>query len=345
MNEKIVRIANVIENCGGRLFLVGGAVRDEIRGVQPKDFDFVIVGLSEKRSQEIVSRVFGEPCVNVISNAPVFACGGDEFAMARVEKQVRGGKGGFEFESNPSVTLMDDLIRRDFTSGAIAKDVLTGEIIDPFNGISDIKNETLKHVFAESFVQSPERVFRGIAQAARFGWTIHHSTIELMEQMKKDFDLIPIEQIWLHFEKAGMQLNCESWRFSMFLSLSGWNEFFPEIKAVTASHALIKNGEEEENKVEWFIASLMAGMSLNERESFLDRINAPRAVRRVACEFEAFGGFKPQRWVEGRDISHVVPAGKEMGKFVNLCFIGQLNGQFTSKEDAIRWVENSVKKG
>lgn len=341
MDARVGRIAEKIQISGGRVFLVGGAVRDNIRGVKPKDFDFVVCGITEQSAKDIISAEFKEECVNVISNAPVFSCGGHEWAMARIEEQKARGKSGFTFISSPSVTIKDDLRRRDFTVNAIAVDIVNGNEIDPFGGKKDIKHRVLRCVDKDTFVQSPERVFRGISQAARFGFDIHHDTIELMVKMQRDFDTIPVEQIWLHFEKAGSQLNKNSWKFVWFLFATGWNRFFPEVKQGAAEDALKENSGKTDDKVEWFIASLCAKMTPNERNSFFDRINAPKRVRRVASEFCTFGSHKPARLIEGRDIEHIVPKGKEMGQAVNMAFIAQINGQVKTKEEAIDFVKNN----
>lgn len=323
--------------------MVGGAVRDEIRDIDPKDFDFCIVGIKESVAKIIVSTVFDEPCVDVISNAPVFNCGGFEFAMARKEVQTARGKSTFEFESTPEITIEEDLRRRDFTAGAIAKNVLTGEIIDPFNGRRDIEKGILRAVDPSTFVQSPERVLRGIAQSARFGWGIHPDTILLFQEMKKDFDTIPVEQIWLHFEKASQSMGKNSWWFAWNLGVTGWSRFFPEIRLWDSFKAFNRNSGKTEDKQIWFFVSLTENMSFNERETFFDRINAPNRIRRLTGEFHEFGGRRPARLVEGRDLMHLVEPSPKMGQMVNWCFAKQIECPECTKEELVAMVEENFK--
>lgn len=344
MHKRIKTIAKTIENEDGRLYLVGGAVRDQIRGVEPKDFDFCIVGITEEKAKQIVSLLLQDECINVISNAPVFTCAGFEFAMARIETQESSGKGGFTFVSSPSVTLLQDLKRRDFTAGAIAQDILTGEIIDPFHGRRDIEFGELRCVDSETFIQSPERVFRGLTQSARFGWYIGNETMDCMKSMKKDFDTIPVEQIWLHLEKAGKELNKETWRFVLGLDSCGWSKFFPEIRINDAYRAVRDNCDETEDKVEWFVASLMAKMSSKQRNSFLDRINAPNRIKRVATEFCVFGGHKPAPLVTGKDLFHLVDPSPELGILVKKVFDKQISNNNLNKQELVLFAEQIMEK-
>jgi len=329
MKQEFIEIAKKIEKAGGRLFLVGGAVRDRFRGVPPKDMDFMIQGVSVARGVEILAS-FGD-VQQVIGNAPVFLVNESEFAFARKEVSIAPGKDGFEFFSTADVTVAEDMIRRDFTIGAICQDVLTGEIIDLHNGVDDIRARVIRHVDATTFVQSPERGLRAFSQSARFDFDIDSETVELISQMSDDFVTIPREQIWRHFEK--FLSNGKPGRFIDGLVATGWIDFFPEIHVHEAL-----NSDCSDN-----LAVFLTGMSFLEEESFRERICAPKRRFGRAVEVKHFGqGGKPPRWVEGRDIAHVVDAGPEMGVWVRWCFVGQINGLFSSKEEAVGFVEANV---
>lgn len=146
-----------------KIFLVGGAVRDEIMGIVPKDRDYVVVGATP---QEMIDAGFHQ----VGADFPVFLHPetNEEYALARSEKSTGKGYHDFEVTFDPSVTLTDDLYRRDLTINAVAKDIVTGEIIDPFNGIDDMCNRVLKNVNRNSFVDDPVRILRLARFAARF---------------------------------------------------------------------------------------------------------------------------------------------------------------------------------
>lgn len=125
---EIIDIAKLIEKSGGRLYLVGGAVRDTLLNRPIYDEDYAIVGLDKNEFINLF------PNAHVRGKAfEVFDLEGKEFALARTEKKIGRGHKSFEITTGRNITIEEDLKRRDITINAIAKDVLTGEIIDPFN--------------------------------------------------------------------------------------------------------------------------------------------------------------------------------------------------------------------
>ena len=135
--------AEIIAENGGRVFRVGGCVRDWFMGIIPKDIDFCVVGMVKKNFKAIFpdAQEYGK-------SFPVFRLLIDgikcEVAFARTERKVGRGYKGFKISSNPKATIEEDLFRRDTTVNSIAMDSLTGEIIDPFHGREDIKNGILR---------------------------------------------------------------------------------------------------------------------------------------------------------------------------------------------------------
>ena len=121
----MLEIAKKIFDAGGRLYLVGGAVRDELMGNIPHDEDYCITGLSIEEFKKIL------PNANVRGKAfEVFDINGKEFAMARIENKVSKGHKGFNLKTGKDISIQQDLARRDITINSIAKDVLTAKIID-----------------------------------------------------------------------------------------------------------------------------------------------------------------------------------------------------------------------
>lgn len=181
-------------------YLVGGAVRDELLGLHVVDRDWVVVGSSP---EDMIAEGF-KP---VGKDFPVFLHPQthEEFALARVERKIGPGYHGFEFSSDKSVTLEEDLSRRDLTINAIAR-TQSGELIDPFNGKQDLDNRILRHV-SKAFIEDPVRVLRVarfMSRLTHLGFTIATETQELMCSMvaSGEVDNLVPERVWQEMEGA-----------------------------------------------------------------------------------------------------------------------------------------------
>lgn len=165
-----------------KTYLVGGAVRDLVLGIKPKDHDFVIVGATPDDVESLIRQGFKQ----VGADFPVFLHPdtGEEYALARIERKTGDGYHGFTVETQ-SVTLEQDLARRDFTMNAMALDHESGEVIDPFGGRRDLEREEIRHT-TDAFSEDPLRVLRAARFAARYGFTICDDTFNLCRQMIKD---------------------------------------------------------------------------------------------------------------------------------------------------------------
>lgn len=183
------------------VYLVGGAVRDELLGFPVKDRDYVVVGQTPEAMLDRGFKTVGK-------DFPVFLHPqtGEEYALARTEKKVGPGHGGFEVVADPSIGLEEDLLRRDLTINAIARDPATGGFIDPFGGRDDLEGRLLRHV-SEAFGEDPLRVLRVARFAARYanlGFEVASETMELMGRMVAQGQLqeLAVERIWGEVEKA-----------------------------------------------------------------------------------------------------------------------------------------------
>ncbi len=181
-------------------FLVGGAVRDMLLGIEPKDRDYVITGAT----QDDVDRMIAQGFQQVGADFPVFLHPetGDEYAFARTERKVGVGYNGFETFTSPDLTIEDDLIRRDLTINAMAIDLETNELIDPFGGQEDLKEGVIRKT-SDAFAEDPLRVMRAARFAARYKFTISPSTFEMMIDLVKsgEMDHLSRERVWVEFEK------------------------------------------------------------------------------------------------------------------------------------------------
>ena len=134
MELDVNEVANKIEKNGGRLYLVGGAVRDEFLGKEVSDEDYCVTGLSSEEFCKLFPEVYARG-----KSFEVYDLGGKEFAMARIETKVGKGHTEFDVVANKDITICEDLKRRDITINSMAKDVLTNEVIDPFGGLGQSK--------------------------------------------------------------------------------------------------------------------------------------------------------------------------------------------------------------
>ena len=160
-----------------KIYKVGGCVRDELLGAPVRDVDWVVVGATPARMSELGYQQVG-------ADFPVFLHPRthEEYALARKERKVGPGHKGFETSFDPSVTLEEDLSRRDLTVNAMAMDPATGEIVDPFGGRADLAAGVLRHV-SEAFAEDPLRVLRLARFQARMGFAPHPGTLDLCRQI------------------------------------------------------------------------------------------------------------------------------------------------------------------
>ena len=183
-----------------KIYLVGGAVRDEILGYPFTEKDWVVVGAT-------VDDMLAAGYQQVGKDFPVFLHPEtkEEHALARTERKTAVGYKGFEVHASPDVTLEDDLVRRDLTINAIAKDE-NGEYVDPYNGIADIENKILRHV-SDAFLEDPVRILRiarFLARYAHLGFSIAEETMALMKEMVSagEVDALVPERVWQEMKKA-----------------------------------------------------------------------------------------------------------------------------------------------
>lgn len=194
--DTITQIAKKIERYNGRLYLVGGCIRDELLQLPIHDYDCCITGLTS----DIFLSLF--PHAKTIGkHFPVFLLDGIEFALARKEKKIAKGHLGFNMYSDKTIMIEEDLKRRDITINAIAKDVLTGEFIDPFHGIFDLKNGIIKHV-SEAFVEDPLRAYRVARFACTYQFQVHDSTYQLMKLLKEELSELSVERVFQELRKS-----------------------------------------------------------------------------------------------------------------------------------------------
>ena len=212
-----------------KVYLVGGAVRDSLLGLEVKDKDFVVVGSTVDEMLKLGYQQVGK-------DFPVFLHPKtkQEHALARTERKTGSGYIGFTVDASQAVTLEEDLLRRDLTINAIAKDE-TGKLVDPYNGRQDLNAKVLRHV-SDAFVEDPLRVLRVARFAARFaelGFTIAPETLALMTEISQSGELktLSAERVWVETEKA-LSYNRPQVYFEVLKQCGALEALFPEIHAL-----------------------------------------------------------------------------------------------------------------
>lgn len=185
------------------IYQVGGSLRDELLGLPVQDRDWVVVGSSAEEMVALGYKPVGR-------DFPVFLHPKthEEYALARTERKVAAGYHGFQFYADPSVTLEQDLLRRDLTINAMARDE-RGQWHDPFHGIADLENRLLRHV-STAFEEDPVRILRVARFAARFktrDFTVAPETMALMQKMVAlgEADALVAERVVQEFNKGLME--------------------------------------------------------------------------------------------------------------------------------------------
>ena len=194
--KNIYEIANKIHSKGGNVYLVGGAIRDKLLGIVNHDEDYCVTGISFEEFKEL----FPEAYIRG-KDFPVFDINNKEFAIARKERKIGIGHNSFSVEVDKKITIEEDLERRDITINAIAKEVLTDKIIDPFHGREDLKNKIIRAV-SSHFVEDPLRVYRVARFASQFDFKVEENTMQMMKLLKKELSSLAVERVYHELSKA-----------------------------------------------------------------------------------------------------------------------------------------------
>jgi len=210
-----------------KIYAVGGAVRDELLGLAVKDRDWVVVGATP---QDMLGRGY----LAVGRDFPVFLHPQtrEEYALARTERKTAPGYTGFAFHAAPGVTLEQDLVRRDLTINAIARDE-AGAIIDPYGGRADLAARVLRHV-SPAFAEDPVRILRVARFAARFAdFSIAAETIDLMRGMVAagEVDALVSERVWQELARGLMEAR-PSRMFEVLRECGALPRLLPELDAL-----------------------------------------------------------------------------------------------------------------
>lgn len=228
--KSIVKLCTIIKQKNGTAYIVGGVVRDALLNIENKDYDIEVYHLSFAQLKNIANKL--GPVNEVGKSFCVLKLQLDnlevDLSLPRTEKKIDKGHKGFDVTGNSNLSFKEAAKRRDFTINSIGYDPLAKTIIDPYNGINDLKNKQLKHV-SPAFTEDPLRVFRAMQFAARFELKIDESTIKLAKQCP--LDELPKERIYEEIKKLCLKSSNPSIGINYWEAL-GILPMFPELNAI-----------------------------------------------------------------------------------------------------------------
>ena len=269
-----------------KVYLVGGAVRDQLLGLPVKDRDWIVVGADPATLLSLGYQQVGK-------DFPVFLNPKtkEEYALARTERKSSAGYTGFICDFSPTITLEQDLIRRDLTINAMAQSE-DGEIIDPYCGKQDLENRILRHI-SPAFSEDPLRVLRVARFSARYhslGFKIASETLSLMAELAQSGELqhLTAERVWLETEKALNEKNPEIY-FETLHKTGALRVLFPEIDALYDVPNPVKHHPEVDSFIHTMLV-LKQAVNLTENNPILNK----SAVRFAAICHDLGKALTPQ---------------------------------------------------
>lgn len=226
--QMAAEIARLVDSAGGRTFFVGGFVRDRVLGRENKDIDIEVHGITVEKLEEILAEL-GEQ-TEMGASFGIFGLRGYDIDIAMPRKEEATGRGhrDFKVDIDPFIGTYKAAIRRDFTINAMMQDVLTGEIVDHFGGLDDIRASVLRHVNDDTFAEDPLRVLRAAQFAARFNFSVAEETVSLAKTM--DLTALSWERIAGELQKALLKADAPSIFFREMRRMDQLSYWFPEME-------------------------------------------------------------------------------------------------------------------
>lgn len=263
-----------------KTYMVGGAVRDQLLGLKATEKDWVVTDSSPEELKKLGYRQVG-------SDFPVFLHpeSSEEYALARTERKTAEGHQGFEMETGSSVTLEDDLYRRDLTINAIAQDN-NGRIIDPYHGQEDLAAGILRHV-SPAFSEDPLRILRVARFSARFpDFSIHEDTRNLMSNMVAQGDLAQLSPERI-FTETGKALATDSPQiyFNVLRDIRADAELWPELDSAHIDR--LEEWQSDNDAFHAFVI-LIANLTPLQINKLSQRLRVPGKYREMASLVSRF---------------------------------------------------------
>jgi len=228
---KIKNLATHLQKVGGQCYLIGGAVIDSILDRPIKDYDIEVYGLSMSELQAVLESL-GLPCNMVGQSFGIIKTqleeGEIDLSIPRRENKVGIKHTDFDVQLDPNMSPKEAGMRRDLTINSMYQCVLTGEIVDPFNGLEDLENGCIRATNPSTFIEDPLRVLRIMQLLPRKGKYVHPETIELCRSIKGEYIHLPKERVFEEWCKLLLKAPKPSLGLE-FMRECGWIEHFPEL--------------------------------------------------------------------------------------------------------------------
>lgn len=311
--SKILALAQAVRAENGRALLVGGCVRDELMGKQPKDWDIEVYGIAPERVRGLLDQ-FGP--VNLVGEAfTVYKLGAHvDVSLPRRERKTGRGHRGFFIEGDPEMSIEEAASRRDFTINAILEDPLTNEVIDPFNGLADLEGKLLRAVSPDTFAEDSLRVLRAAQFAARFEFEIDPVTLILCRSI--DLTDLPAERVWGEIEKLLLRSQKPLLGLQWLSRLDATRQLFPEIQALAGCPQDPEWHPEGDVEIHTYLA-------VNRARELIDDLPYPKQVTvMLATLCHDFGKPATTAFIDGRTRSR---EHEEAGVAPTESFLDRLN--------------------
>ncbi|MEK7159054.1 MAG: HD domain-containing protein [Patescibacteria group bacterium] len=336
--QKVLEIASAIQAEGGRALLVGGAVRDMLIGKIPKDFDLEIYKLPAEKIEKIarklgkvseVGKAFGILKISVGEGIDI------DLSLPRLDSKIGAGHRGFEVKTNPNMSFEDAARRRDFTINSMSSDPLTGELIDPFNGLTDLRERRLKVTDPERFKDDPLRVLRGLQFISRFGLEVEPATVKILQEMAPLLKELPKERILDEWKKLLLKSDKPSLGLCAGMTLGILHHIHPELPPLRETPQEPEWHPEGDVWIHTLMvvdeaAKIVRRENLNEEQAFTIMTGA-------LCH--DLGKPLTTSIKEGRIISH---AHEQAGEEPTKNFLEQINADNLTREKVVKLVTNHL---
>jgi len=305
--------------------IVGGFVRDSLLGIKSKDIDIEIYNLSSYDKLSDILREFGN--INLVGKSfGVCKLTLDDldldFSFPREDNKISSGHKGFDIKINTSLTFKEAASRRDFTINTIGYNPIKQKILDPFNGIQDLKRKILRAVDMQHFGEDPLRVLRGVVFCARFNFQMDNKLKKLCSHMiaNNTLDELPSQRIFEEIKKLLTKAEKPSIGFKLLSELS--NNMFKSLDIADKIPTLKLTHKELNKLTNIILTNIQNPTCHDELEKELIKITNPPSI------------------LQGRDLIKLgLKPSKEFSTILNKAYEAQLNGEFTNIDDAKEYLK------